>query len=283
MKVEKVTGNVGAVISGVDLATCEDPQTYRDIYEVLLQHAVIFFRGQELDVERYLDFGRRFGELFKNNSPTITTMDRHPELEMIRKEADEKSNIGDEWHTDQAHRPNPCMGTILYAREVPPYGGDTLFANTAAAYDFLPDDLKEAVKGLEAVNSPEFLLKQAAQRTGDPDRRFARTSAKSPSAVHPVVRVHPDTGRKVLYVNPAYTENFVGQTPEQSRPLLERLFSHVLRPEHFCRFRWEKGSLAFWDNRQTWHYAVNDYQGYRREMYRLIVREPAPELLMQAA
>lgn len=282
MKVEKVTGNVGAEISGLDLAACDDSQIWRDLYEVLLENAVIFFRDQQLSVERYLHFARQFGELFENNSPVIRTMAGHPELEIIRKEADAISNVGDEWHTDQSHRPNPCMGTMLYAIEVPPYGGDTLFANTAAAYESLPDDLAEAVQGLEAVHSPEYLLRQTAQRTGDPDKLFGSSRATSPPAAHPVVRIHPDTGRRVLYVNPAYTEHFVGQTPEQSRPLLQRLFAHVLRPEHFCRFRWRKGSLAFWDNRQTWHYAVNDYHGYRREMRRLIVREPAPELLKQA-
>ncbi len=282
MKVQKVTGYVGATISEVDLATCDDADTYRYIYRVLLENAVVFFRDQELSIERYLEFGRRFGELIRNNSPVIRTMADHPELEIIRKEADAISNIGDEWHTDQSHRPDPCMGTILYAVEVPSHGGDTLFANTAAAYDSLPDDLKQAVRGLRAVHSPEYLLRQTAERTGDPDKLFGSTRATSRPTTHPVVRVHPETGRKVLYVNPAYTENFEGQTPEQSQPLLQRLFSHVQRPEHYCRFRWRKGSLAFWDNRQAWHYAVNDYHGSAREMRRLIVRAPAHEPLAQA-
>ncbi|HTU09612.1 MAG TPA: TauD/TfdA family dioxygenase [Allosphingosinicella sp.] len=274
MKVTKVTGNIGAEISGVDLATCEDAQIYADIRAALNDHAVIFFRDQELSLERYIAFGERFGELFRNNSPTIVAMDGHPQVEIIRKEPEEKSNIGDEWHTDQAHRPNPCMGTILYSREVPPYGGDTLFANTAAAYAHLPAYLRQQIEGLEAVQSSAFLIAQTAERTGDPDGKFGRAKVNSDDCVHPVVRVHAETGRPVLYVNPAYTHRFVGWTREESIPLLEALYRHVLRPEYTCRFRWTKGAIAFWDNRQTWHYAVNDYAGHRREMHRLIVKAP---------
>lgn len=279
MKVDKVGGYIGAEISGVDLATCQDPQVYGDIRKALNESAVVFFRDQDLTLDQYVAFGERFGDLFVNNSPTIENMRDRPQVEIVRKEPEEVSNIGDDWHTDQAHRPNPCMGTILYGREIPPYGGDTLFANTAAAYDHLPDRLKSSVEGLEAIQSPAFLLEQAKARTGDPDGRFAKAQARSAETVHPVIRTHPETGRKVIYVNPAYTYRFTDRTREESVELLNALYRHVLLPEFGCRFRWRKNSIAFWDNRQTWHYATNDYHGHRRVMQRLIVRSAEPAAL----
>lgn len=272
MKIDKVTGYIGANISGVDLATCNDQRIYDEIRTALNEHGVIFFRDQKLTVEQYVAFGERFGTLFINRGPTIQALADYPPVEELRKEPDERSNIGDEWHSDQAHRQNPCMGTILYGKLIPPYGGDTLFASPAAAYEHLPAQLREEIEGLEAVNSQSFLIRETAMRTGDPDGRFARAAHASAEAIHPVVKVHPETGRKVIFVNPAYTYSFVGKSREESLPLLNELFKRVLLPEFGCRFSWREGSLAFWDNRQTWHYAVNDYQGHRRIMHRLVVQ-----------
>ncbi len=275
MRVSKVSGNVGAEICGIDLRRCDDKRTFAEIRHALNDHGVVFFRDQELTLDQYIEFGKRFGTLFINNSPSISALPRRPEVEEIRKEPDETSNIGDEWHVDQAHREKPCMGTILYGQEIPPFGGDTLYANTSAAYDRLPEELKDEIDGLEAVHSISFLIEQAMWRTGDPDGRFARALKKADAtAVHPVVKVHPETGRKCIYVNPASTRNFVGRTREESLPLLNRLYRHVLLPEFGCRFRWKKGSIAFWDNRQVWHYASNDYHGMRRVLYRLVVQTP---------
>lgn len=275
MKVTKVGGYIGADISGVDIANCKNEQTFDEIKKALYEHGVIFFRDQKLSLNQYIDFGKRFGELFINNSPSISAMPDYPELEEIRKEPNEKSNIGDEWHTDQAYRDNPCIATILYGCVIPPHGGDTSFTSTASAYEQLADNLKDEVESLKAVNSHIFLLEQTAQRTGDPDGRFvaALKKASTKEAIHPVVTIHPETGRKCLYVNPAYTSHFVGRTRERSIPLLEKLYKHVLKPEFSCRFRWQKNSIAIWDNRQVWHYAANDYQGQQRLLYRMVVQD----------
>lgn len=271
IEVGKVTGYIGARISGVDLASL-DEATFAAIRAALNEHGVLFFRDQKLTVEQYMAFGERFGTLFVNNGPTINALPGYPQVEELRKEPGELSNIGDEWHTDQAHRQNPCIATILYGRQIPPYGGDTLFASTAAAYEHLPAKLKEQIEGLEAIHSLSFLIHGALERTGDPDGRFQRASHAAAEAVHPVVKVHPETGRKAIFVSPGYTYCFVGKTREESLPLLNALYKHVLLPEFGCRFSWQPDSLALWDNRQTWHYAVNDYHGHRRVMQRLVVQ-----------
>jgi len=281
MKIDKVGGYIGAEISEVDLATCDDDAAYRAIRGALNDHGVIFFRDQHLTPEQYIRFGQRFGTLFINNNPGIATLENHPEIETLRKEPNELSNIGDEWHTDQAHRDRPCMGTMLYGQVIPPYGGDTLFVNTAAAYERLPASLKAAIESLSAIHSHAFLVDKAKIRSGDVDGRFVHMD-RSKEAVHPVVLTHPETGRKVLFVNPAYTYCFVGQTHEESQSLLNELYQHALLPEFGCRFRWQPNSLAFWDNRQTWHYAANDYHGHRRVMHRMVVQE-TPEALRSAA
>ncbi|MCP5143971.1 MAG: TauD/TfdA family dioxygenase [Gammaproteobacteria bacterium] len=279
MKVNKVGGYIGAEVLDIDLANCDDA-TFSGVEQALWANGVVFFRDQRLTVEQYIDFGKRWGELFVNNSPAIKALPNHPEVEEIRKNPDEISNIGDEWHADQSYRPDPCMGTILYAREIPPYGGDTCYANTASAYDLLTDELKQEIDGLQAVHSQPFLLEQVAARTGDPDGRFAAARKKAESntatvkeAVHPVVTVHPETGRKCIYISPAYTSHFVGRTREESAPLLDKLFKHILRPEFTCRMHWKNDSLAIWDNRQVWHYATNDYQGHLRILHRLVVKD----------
>jgi taurine dioxygenase len=272
MKIDKVGGYIGAEISGINLSDCDDDAVYKSIRGALNEHAVIFFRNQDLEPQQLASFGKRFGTLFVNSNPGIAVVGEQREVELMRKEADEVSNIGDEWHTDQAHRKNPCMGTILHGRVIPSYGGDTLFVNVAAAYERLPASLKNAIDGLEAVHSRSFLMSKAENRnSGDPDRRFENMD-RSAEAVHPVVRRHPETGRKVLFVNPAYTYCFVGKTHEESLPLLNELYGHALTPEFGCRFRWQPNSLAFWDNRQTWHYAANDYHGHRRLMHRIMVQ-----------
>lgn len=279
MKVNKVGGYIGAEILDIDLANCDD-ETFADVEQQLWENGVIFFRDQKLSVEQYIEFGKRWGELFVNNSPAISSLPGHPEVEEIRKNPDEISNIGDEWHADQAYRPDPCMGTILYARDIPPYGGDTCYANTVTAYELLPDELKEAIDGLQAVNSQLYLLEQVAERTGDPDGRFAAAKERAlnntdtiKETVHPVVTVHPETGRNCMYISPAYTSHFVGMSREESAPLLDKLYKHILRPEFTCRMHWKNDSLAIWDNRQVWHYATNDYQGQLRILHRLVVKD----------
>lgn len=273
MKVNRVSGYIGAEITGIDLRQYDQIGAFSRIRELLNEYGVLFFYDQNLTVDEYIRFGRQFGDLFINNSPSISALPDHPEVEILRKASGDVNNIGDDWHSDQAHRNDPCMGTILYGLDIPPYGGDTLFANTAAAYENLSKDVQEEINDLRAVHSLSFLIRRAIERKGDPEGRLARAAkAAQATAIHRVVQLHPDTGRRCIYVNPAYTERFEGKTREESIPLLNLLYNHILLPEFGCRFRWKSRAVAFWDNRQVWHYATNDYQGYRRELYRLVVR-----------
>jgi taurine dioxygenase len=264
---EPVTSAIGVEIHGIDLSENADERIYSEIRAALSQHAVVFFRNQNLTTEQFVAFGERFGEVFVNSSSIIRPVDGCPKVEEIRKEPHEHTNVGDQWHTDQAHRSSPCMGTILMARTVPAHGGDTLFINMAKAYEALSEGLKHTLEGLRAVHSHAFLIANAE----DPDGRFTKSNAKD-ETIHPVVKVLPETGRNALYVSPGYTVRFDGWTRKESTPLLEYLYGHAQRPEFCCRFRWAEGSIAFWDNRQTWHYATNDYHGHRRVMHRMVIK-----------
>lgn len=268
---QPISGALGAEIADLDLSAEHNDATYAEIRSALNEHGVIFLRDQSLTPEQFVVFAERFGELQINRSPVISTLPGNPKVEELRKEPHEVTNIGDQWHTDQASREKPCMGTVLLAREVPPFGGDTLFINMARAYDNLSEGLKRTLDDLRAVHSLAFLLADAAA-DGDPDGRFANAHRADSEAVHPVVLRHPENGRKILYVNPGYTMRFEGWTRRESKPLLDYLYQHAQQPEFGCRFRWRPGSMAFWDNRQTWHYAVNDYHGHRRVMHRIVIK-----------
>jgi taurine dioxygenase len=250
---QPISGALGAEIVDLNLSAEHDDATYAEIRSALNEHGVIFLRDQNLTPEQFVVFAERFGKLQINRSPVISTLPGNPKVEELRKEPHEVTNIGDQWHTDQASREKPCMGTVLLAREVPPFGG-----------------LKRTLENLHAVHSLAFLLADAAA-DGDPDGRFVNAHQANSESVHPVVLRHPENGRKILYVNPGYTERFEGWTRRESKPLLDYLYQHAQLPEFGCRFRWRPGSMAFWDNRQTWHYAVNDYHGYRRVMHRIVI------------
>ena len=257
-----VTGYTGAEIRDVDLSQPMDEVTYQEIRNALNVHGVIFFRGQELTPQQYLDFGARFGEV--SVSKALPTVPGFPQINLLVREPEkQKFVVGEDWHADQSYRDRPTFGTILYGREVPAWGGDTAYINMAAVYDSLSDGLKETLEGLRGVHVHAFNQK----RIMDPE-----AIAKRPEvAVHPVVTVHPETGRKSLYVSPTYTERFEGWSAEESAPLLNYIYQQALKPQFGCRFHWEKGSIAFWDNRTVWHNAINDYSGVRREMHRLVV------------
>ena len=195
----------------------------------------------------------------------------------VRKEPEQQRNIGNGWHTDHSYDEAPALGSMLYAREVPKTGGDTLFASMYAAYDALSDGLRSTLEGLKALHSSRHVFgPAAAARRGDLEGRIRNAEHATQDAVHPVVIRHPDTGRKALYVNPGFTVRFEGWTEEDSRPLLDYLYRHAVRPEFTCRFQWREGSLAFWDNRSTWHFAVNDYHGERRLLHRITIAGHAP-------
>ncbi|MCG8546084.1 MAG: TauD/TfdA family dioxygenase [Alphaproteobacteria bacterium] len=277
VKVQPIAGACGAEVAGADLSQPMDDETFADIEQAFLDHQVIFFRDQALTPEQHKDFGRRFGTL--NVHPRYEPLEGHPEIFPIRKDPEDERIVGESWHQDLTHLAEPPMGSILYALEVPPVGGDTMFASQYAAYESLSDGMKETLDSLTAVHdnriqSPKVAATRNAARTTK--LREHEDEAEEPECEHPVVITHPDTGRKALYVNRVRTHRFAGMTEEESRPLLEFLFEHAHKPEFTCRFRWEKGSVAFWDNRCLMHKALNDYPGYRRYMNRVTVDGARP-------
>jgi taurine dioxygenase len=268
--VRPVSTAVGAEILGLDLADTLPDATVDAIRNALFQHGVVFFRDQKLTPEQHVAFAQRFGVI--NVNRFFKTVDGHPMIAEVRKEPDQVGNIGGGWHTDHSYDQVPAMGSILYAREVPETGGDTLFASMYAAYDALSDGLKQTLEGLQALHSSRHVFGvEAYAGRGDLKGRYLNPEAATQDAVHPVVVRHPGSGRKALYVNSAFTVRIVGWTDEESRPLLQYLYQHAARPEFTYRFQWREGSLAFWDNRCTWHYALNDYHGHRRLMHRITV------------
>lgn len=270
IEVKRLAGALGAEVRGVDLSAELDNETFDDIHQAFLDHQVIFFRDQTLTPEAHKRFGRRFGTL--NIHPYVKGMDEHPEIMEIIKEPSDSLNFGGGWHSDMSFLEKPSIGSILYALEVPEYGGDTLFASQAAAYEALSDGLQATLAGLNAVHSAgrEYSAKGAsAQKRAS--MQVAEAEGLAGEFIHPVVKTHPETGRKALYVNPAFTMRFEGWTRRESKPLLDYLFEHSRYEGFTCRFAWEKGSVAFWDNRSVWHFALNDYQGQRRHMRRVTV------------
>ncbi|MBV9665291.1 MAG: TauD/TfdA family dioxygenase [Actinobacteria bacterium] len=275
ISVSPLAGNVGAVISGVDLGRDLNESTVAEIRKVWLDHGVVFLRDQDLSPDQFVAFARSIGEL--DRYPFVPGIDGYPDIIAVTKLPHETVNFGGIWHSDTAYLDEPPMATTLLAREVPPYGGDTMFANQYAAYEALSPSMQELLAPLRGVNSSaladvsktrEDRIAEADGSSGDEVRNF--------EAIHPVVRIHPETGRKALYVNVAHTARFDGMTEDESRPLLQYLFAHQVRPEFTCRFQWAPGSLALWDNRCVQHNPINDYQGYKRVMHRITLKGDRP-------
>ncbi len=273
LEIAPVAGALGAEISGLDLSQPLADDTIIALRQAWLEHLVIFFREQRLSPPQFLAFARRFGEAVEY--PFVKGLDEYPEIIPVLKLEHERINFGGVWHSDTAYLDVPPMASMLVAREIPPYGGDTLFANMYLAYEVLSDGMKAMLDGLLAVNSS---AKADASRTReDRMKDSAREAKKEYVAAHPVVRRHPETGRRALYVNVAHTVRFDGMTEEESAPLLDYLFRHAVRPEFTCRFRWRPGSIAFWDNRCAQHNAINDYGGYRRLLHRITLAGDRPK------
>ena len=266
MEMEPLAPRCGVQIAGVQLADARGSDLDA-IRQTVWEHGVALFRDQDFSPEAHIAFAKRWGGIDINNYFPLTAA--HPEIAVVGKRPDQTTNIGGGWHTDHSYDAVPAMGSILVARQLPPSGGDTLFAHMGAAYDALDDDLKAEIAGLEAfhtadhVYSPEGYYAQTDMGTD------LRGQDMKTGAAHPVAISHPQTGRRLLYVNAAFTTHIVGRNREESLPLLQRLFAAALSADNTARVVWQPGSVAIWDNRTTWHMAMNDYQGHAREMHRI--------------
>lgn len=266
--VRPLTPLIGAEILGVDLASALSGEMHEEIRRALAEHLVIFFRDQTITPEQQIAFGRSFGEL--HTHPAAPHEPGHPELMIIAADENSERANGEGWHTDVSCDPQPPMGSILYIKECPPVGGDTLFANMYAAYDALSERMKAHLDGLEAVHDGEHVYRGLYANLGVADK------PSYPRAKHPVVRTHPWTGRKALYVNRAFTTQILGVPREESQALLAYLFRHLEHPLFQCRFRWTPRSVAFWDNRCAQHHAIWDYWPHRRYGNRVTVKGETP-------
>jgi taurine dioxygenase len=278
IQVSPLAGALGAEIRGVELKVLEKNDTWNEIHRAFLEHAVIVFREQDLTPDDLMRVGARFGA--PCTYPFVTGMEGYPYIFEVVKEPEETKNFGGAWHSDTAYLKQPPLATLLHAIETPPYGGDTLFTSTCAAYDALSDGLRKVVDNLIGVNSAE--LKYGGGRTAmhksiGSMKVHDTDAADQFISEHPVARTHPETGRKALYVSRSHTTHFKGITEEESRPILDYLVMHQVRPEFTCRVRWAPGTLTVWDNRCTQHNAVNDYHGQRRRMRRLTVGAQTPQ------
>ena len=268
-----MTMALGAEIHGVDLSREVAEDQFDEIRRAFAEFSVIFFQDQHLTPDQHIAFASRWGEI--NVNRFFKAIDSHPVIAEVRKEPDQETNIGGSWHTDHSYDQVPATGSILYARQVPEIGGDTQFASMYAAYEGLSDGLKQMLESLRATHSSRHAFGRTAyriqQHSDDVGDRLGNPDAAKQDADHPVVIRHPLSGRKALYVNPGFTVRFSGWSDEESRPLLEYLYRQATKPEYTCRFHWRENSLAFWDNRATWHQALNDYPGQRRLMHRITI------------
>ena len=284
IEVKPIAGALGAEIGGIDLAALDD-ETFDEVHAAWLEHLVVFFRKQAITPEQQLAFAKRFGDIHYH--PFMRGMDEHPEiLEIIKEEGDTKA-FGEVWHTDQAFNPKPAKATILYAKETPDAGGDTMFTNLYLAYETLSDPMKTMIAGVKtwnvgdrktlAQNGPMASAPRAGRYVGNEKMAAkVRDPGDVPTeAAHPLVRTHPETGRTALYIS-THSQTLDGFNRAEARPILDFLMAHAVQPEFTCRFRWEPGSLAIWDNRCTQHRALNDYHGKRRRMHRITIAGDAP-------
>ena len=273
IEVRRVAGAIGAEIHGIELARGLSDAAFAEIHRAWLAHQVIFFRDQDLPPAQFQSFAQRFGEVIEY--PFVKGIEGFPLIVPVVKLEHERHNFGGLWHTDTAYLEAPPMATMLIARELPPYGGDTLFASASAAYDALSTGMQTLLAGLQGVN-----LSARADVTKTREDRIkdapGAAATKEFAAEHPVVRTHPETGRKSIYVNSGHTARFAGMSDEESKPLLDFLFAHQTRPEFTCRFSWQPASIALWDNRCVLHNPVNDYHGYRRVMHRITLKGDRP-------
>jgi taurine dioxygenase len=273
LKVNRLQPNIGAEVTGIDLRQPVTVELRDTLKQLLNRHKVLFFRNQFITREQQIALGEAFGEL------TVHPVNRVDEKQIVQPISaerfrqyyklgadDQRSFFG--WHSDETFRPIPPFASILRAIELPEIGGDTVWTDAVAAYEGLSDAVKERISNLRAEH--KFLRRaRLAYLTAE---RIAEIERDYPAVIHPVVRIHPDTGAKVLFVNPTFTSRIIGLSEEESERLLSHLFYQITRPEYQVRFKWEEGSVAFWDNRATQHYAVFDYGDARRELERVTIK-----------
>ena len=273
MKIKQIAGALGAEISGVDLAKGVPASLAVDIRKVFLDHQVIFLHGQNLTPPQFLAFAQAMGEPIEY--PFVKGLEGFAHIIEVKKLEYEKVNFGGIWHSDTTYLSEPPMGSMLLSREVPPYGGDTLFASQYLAYEALSSTMKGLLDGLTGISSSAKA--DVSKTREDRIRSDGKEAApKEYRAEHPVVRTHPETGRKALYVNVAHTAGIKGMGDDESAPLLGFLFAHQVKPEFTCRFAWQPNAIAFWDNRCVQHNPVNDYHGFRRVMHRITLQGDKP-------
>lgn len=265
--VKPLTGAIGAEIFGADVS---DPGQSDALLEAFAEHAVIVIRDQKISPDDQIGFARRIGQI--NINRFFAHVPDHPEIAMVLKEPDQSSAIGERWHTDHSYDRAPAMCSMLHAIETPEVGGDTVFASMYSSFEALSDGLKDTLRGLKAWHSSRHIFGAARKdkettQTG----RIGNAEEATQDSLHPAVIRHPLSGREALYVNPEFTVRFDGWSPEESRALINYLELHCTKPEFTCRVRWRPGDITIWDNRATWHKAVNDYAGHRRLMHRITI------------
>ncbi len=266
---------VGLEITGVDLKHLSDAED-KAIREAFADQGVLFFRGQSLTEDDHIAFAERFGKI--NINRFFTPHPDHPQIAMVAKGVEDRENIGGGWHTDHSYDFEPALGSVLVARELPETGGDTRFASMYQAWETLPDDLKAKVEGKRAIHSARHIFGTAEDSIynkleSDNTKKLGNSDIadKLVDVAHPIALKHPLSGKTALYVNPAFTIGVEGMDEDEGKALLNALYAHAMKPEHMHQFKWEPGSVAFWDNRSTWHWALNDYHGQRRIMHRITI------------
>ena len=269
INIKPTTGEVGVEIHGVDLSKKIPDSLFNEIRDAFIKNGLIFFRDQNLTPEDHIRFAEQWGEI--NINRFFAKVDGYDQVAEVRKEPDQKGNIGGEWHTDHSYDQIPALGSILVAKEIPSSGGDTLFACMYKAYENLSDGMKVTLESLNAVHSSRHIFGEGSDYSKLSKGRIGNAELATQDAIHPVIITHPESKKKALYVNRAFTLRFEGWTNEESKPLLDYLYDHAVGENNTTRFKWSPGSIAFWDNRCTWHNALNDYHGERRLMHRITI------------
>lgn len=267
MEIMPLTGGLGAEIVGADI---REPSEFDAIHDAFVQYSVIVLRDQDCTPDDHLAFAQRFGPI--NVNRFFQPVEGYPQIATVFKDKDQKEAVGEGWHTDHSYDEIPAMGSILRAIEMPPFGGDTLFVSMAAAYGALSPAMRHFVDGLTAIHSSRHVFGASTTNSEAAiSGRLGNAEAATQDARHPVVITHPLSGRRGLYVNPVFTTHIEQLTTDESDAVLAMLYDHCKQPEFQCRVRWRAGDVTMWDNRATWHKAINDYHGHRRLMHRITV------------